>query len=147
MNITIRKAERNDIPAIYDLVKALAIYEKEPNAVTATLDTYYEVYDDDLIDSHVAEIDHQIIGMSLYYMTFSTWKGKMLYLEDLYVQESYRTQGIGQRLLDAFLAEAKYKNCSMVKWQVLDWNTPAIEFYKKNEVTIETEWLNCKKIF
>ena len=85
--------------------------------------------------------------MTLYYMTYSTWKGKMLYLEDFVVKADQRNKGIGQLLFDAFIEVAKAKKCRMVKWQVLDWNEPAIRFYEKNNATIETEWWTAKIIF
>jgi len=85
--------------------------------------------------------------MALYYMTYSTWKGRMLYLEDFVVQEAFRKAGIGQQLFDGFLQEANNKGCKLVKWQVLDWNVPAIKFYEKNKAIIEKEWWNGKILF
>jgi GNAT superfamily N-acetyltransferase len=87
-----------------------------------------------------------IIGMAIYYPTFSTWRGKMLYLEDFYVQPKYRSKGIGQSLFDSILHRARITNCKLMKWQVLDWNKKAIKFYKRNNAEIETEWLNGKLI-
>lgn len=147
MSLNYRKVHREELPLILDLVKGLALYENAPEEVTATVDMYYHAYDENLIDVIIAEEHHEIIGMALYYMTFSTWKGKMLYLEDIYLPEKHRRRGIGQHLLDLFIEEARQRKCTMVKWQVLDWNTPAIEFYKKNDVIIEDEWYNCKIIF
>ena len=95
----------------------------------------------------VAEVDNSIVGMTLYYDTFSTWKGKMLYLEDFVVKESYRSQGIGDLLFDATLVEAKKRKCLLMKWQVLDWNTEAVKFYKRKQAEIETEWWNGKIVF
>jgi ribosomal protein S18 acetylase RimI-like enzyme len=82
--------------------------------------------------------------MALYYMTYSTWKGRMLYLEDFVVSAGFRRYGVGQRLFDAYLRRAKALECRLVKWQVLDWNEPAINFYRKNNAIIETEWWNGK---
>ena len=143
----IRIAKRSDVEAIYHLVVQLAIFEKEPDAVTSTLEDYLTSFDNGLIEALVATEDSQVIGMALYYMTFSTWKGKMLYLEDFYVKEKYRSLGTGQQLFDAFINVAKAKGCSMVKWQVLDWNKAAIKFYKRNGATIEDHWYNGKVIF
>ena len=144
MNIILRKATIKDIPAIYSLVEALAIYEKEPEAVTATVEDYLIDFEAGIFQAHVATKEDKVIGMALYYMTYSTWKGRMLYLEDFVVFESYRRKGIGQLLFDAVLQEGKDRNCRLVKWQVLDWNDPAVRFYEKNKATIEKEWWNCK---
>lgn|SRR6218665_3825037 len=142
----IRKANRNDVPGIYDLVKELAIFEKEPDAVVASLEEYYQNFDAKLIEALVLEVEGEIHGMALYYPTFSTWKGKMLYLEDFIVNEKVRNLGYGQKLFDAFLSEAKSLGCRMVKWQVLDWNDAALRFYKKNDAIIEKNWWNGKII-
>lgn len=143
----IRIAQREDIPAIHGLVRALAIYEKAEPEFTASVEDYYQDYDAGIFEAIVAEVDQEVVGMVLYYMTYSTWKGKMLYLEDFVVKEPYRQHGVGQQLFDGFLAKAKEKGCRLVKWQVLDWNEPAIKFYEKNKATIEKEWWNGKIIF
>jgi len=85
--------------------------------------------------------------MTLYYMTFSTWKGKMLYLEDFVIKKGFRRLGIGQLLFDAFLETAREKGCKLTKWQVLDWNETALKFYEKNNAIIEKDWWNGKIIF
>ncbi|MFZ4542975.1 MAG: GNAT family N-acetyltransferase [Saprospiraceae bacterium] len=142
--LKIRKAERNDIPAIFALVKELAEYEKAPEAVITSEKIYLDDFTNAVFDAHVAELNGEIIGMALYYLAYSTWKGKMLYLEDFVVKSAHRRTGAGQLLFDAFLEEAKNRNCSMVKWQVLDWNEPAIRFYEKNNAIIESDWWNGK---
>ena len=147
MDIQIRFAKRTDIQAIRELVMELAIFEKAPEAVTATDKDYEMAFDSGLIGMLVAEVDNSIVGMTLYYDTFSTWKGKMLYLEDFVVKESYRSQGIGDLLFDATLVEAKKRKCLLMKWQVLDWNTGAVKFYKRKQAEIETEWWNGKIVF
>ncbi len=147
MTCTIRNANINDLKAIYDLVIELAIYENEPNAVTATLQDYEENFNAQVFQSIVAELDGQVIGACVYYITWSTWKGRMIYLEDFIVTEVYRKKGVGQLLFDQLLLEAKKMNATMVKWQVLDWNEPAIRFYEKNKAIIEKEWWNGKIIF
>lgn len=146
-SFTIRKATSNDIPAIYSLVHELAIYEKAPDALKIGIEEYLEAFNEGLIDSHVAEMDEKIIGITVFYMTFSTWRGKCLYLEDFYVQPQYRKYGIGQQLFDAYLLEAKNRGALQTKWQVLDWNEPALNFYKKNNAVIETDWWNGKIYF
>jgi len=143
--VNIRSADLKDLPAIIDLVIELAVFEKEPEAVTATLEQYEEAFKDCVFEGLVAEKHGYIVGMAIYYITWSTWKGKMLYLEDLYVKESHRKLGIGQKLFDAFLNEAVIKKAKLTKWQVLDWNDPAVSFYLKNKATIEKNWWNAKK--
>jgi len=145
--VHIRFAKSEDLKAIRDLVIELAIFEKEPDAVKAQLIDYQVAFEEGLISMLVAETDQKIVGMTLFYDTFSTWRGKMLYLEDFVVNASFRSQGIGQLLYDATIAEAKIRNCTMIKWQVLDWNKGAINFYNRNKATIDKEWWNCKVIF
>ena len=134
MNITIRKSTRLDIPQIYNMVKQLAVYEKEPEAVTATLNDYYLDWDANIFQVLVAEREKVVVGIAIYYMTYSTWKGKMLYLEDFVIDQKFRKLGIGQLLFDAFLKEAKSLDAKLVKWQVLDWNQPAIQFSRQVEI-------------
>jgi GNAT superfamily N-acetyltransferase len=140
----IRQAERRDIPTIFALVQELALYEKAPEAVITSVASYEEDFDNNVFEAIVAEMEGEVIGMALYYMAFSTWKGKMLYLEDFVVKETHRRYGAGQLLFDAFLAKAKEKKCTLTKWQVLDWNEPAVRFYEKNNAIIEREWWNGK---
>lgn len=144
INIRIRKAEISDMPVIFNLVRELAEYEKEPHAVTADITDYNEAFNQQLIEGLIVESDGIAVGMAVYYMTFSTWKGKSLYLEDFYIQPAYRKLGIGQQLFDAFLDEAIKKGVKQVKWQVLDWNELALKFYRKNHAVIETNWWNGK---
>ncbi len=144
MKTVIRNAEFGDLPYIYMLVNELAIYENAKDQVTASLKDYENSFKEKIFEALVAVKDEKVVGMMLYYMTYSTWKGKMLYLEDFVVTEHYRNQGIGQQLFDAFLKVAKDKNARLTKWQVLDWNVPAIKFYEKNLATIEKNWWNVK---
>jgi GNAT superfamily N-acetyltransferase len=145
--VNIHKAVRDDIPAIHQLVVALAEYEREPDAVVSTVDEYYQAFDRQLIKGYVAKVDDQVAGMAIWYETFSTWKGITLYLEDFFVLPEFRGFGIGQQLFDYFLAEAKDLSCRQVKWQVLDWNEPALKFYEKNGAVIEKGWWNGKIYF
>lgn len=145
-NIKIRGTTLADLSAVHALVNELAVFEKSPESHTATVAEYEADFLAKIFESHVA-IDtdtDKIIGMILYHMAYSTWRGKMLYLEDFVVTESYRQFGVGQMLFDTFLQVAREKNCVLTKWQVLDWNTPAINFYKKNKAIIEDEWYNGK---
>ena len=147
MAIEIRKATMNDIDAIYSLVKELAIYENEGDAVTASLSDYKRDFLDQLWDSIVAIDNGQVVGITIFFNTYSTWKGKMFWLEDFVVTSSYRRTGVGQLLWDAIIAEAKATACVMMKWQVLDWNKPALDFYEKNKAVIEKNWWNGKIFF
>lgn len=144
MELIIRKAGAGDIPAIHGLVRELAVYEKAEHEFLASQETYRQDMADGVFQALVAERDGEIVGMALYYMAFSTWKGKMLYLEDFVVRSDTRRSNIGQTLFDALLAEAEALGCKLVKWQVLDWNKPALAFYEKNNAIIEKEWWNGK---
>jgi len=145
--IIIRKGAVSDLKAVLDLVKGLAKYENAEDQVHATLKDYEQSFVDSLISIDVAEANDEIVGCTIYYDTFSTWRGKMLYLEDFFVLEAFRRMGIGKLLFDEFIAESKRRECKMVKWQVLDWNEPAIKFYEKEGATIEKEWWNVKIIY
>ncbi|MCR9099905.1 MAG: GNAT family N-acetyltransferase [bacterium] len=144
MQINIRPGTADDLPAIHNLVLELAEYEKAAHEFTASLEDYRRDFREGVFEVLVAEQGQTIVGMALYYMTYSTWKGKMLYLEDFVVQGAHRRRGIGDALFDAFLETARAKGCRLVKWQVLDWNEPAIRFYRKKAATIEQEWWNGK---
>ena len=146
-NIVLRSANRSDMEAVLGLVRELAVFEKEPEAVKSTIDDYNSAFDSGLIGSIAAFDKEVMVGMTLFYDTFSTWRGKMLYLEDFYVKPNYRGSGIGSKLFDAVIQEAKNRNCTMIKWQVLDWNSSAIDFYEAKGATIEKEWYNGKIIF
>jgi GNAT superfamily N-acetyltransferase len=145
MEIKIRPATEADIPAIHRLVYELAVYEKEPEAVATTPEEYLEDFRKGNFESIVAETeDGQVVGMTLFFQMYSSWKGKMLYLDDFVVNENYRRFGAGQLLFDAFVEEGRRRGCRLVKWQVLDWNEPALNFYRKNDAVIETNWWNGK---
>lgn len=140
--ITLRQAEKHDLSAVLDLVKDLAVFEKEPDAVRAGLEEYHKSYDDGIIRAILAESGEEVVGMVLYYPIFSSWNGRTLYLEDFIVKDSHRNMGIGQMLFDAFVEEAHKQGCRQAKWQVLDWNKEAIRFYERNGASIETNWWN-----
>lgn len=143
--ITIRRAEIKDVGAMHALMFELAVYEKSPESVETTVEEYAEDFGNGLFEGFVAEMEGKVVGMTLFFMAYSSWRGKMLYLDDFVVTESCRRYGIGQMLYDAFLEEARLRGCRLAKWQVLDWNDPAVQFYKKNEAEIETGWWNVKK--
>lgn len=142
MNITIRKAEKADYPEILSMIKELALYEKAPEKVTNSVAQMEE--EAQYFECFLAENEsYEILGMALYFYAYFTWIGKSLYLDDLYVKKEYRGNKIGTELLKKIFEIAKIENCKRVRWQVLDWNTPAIELYKKCGATIDAEWLNC----
>jgi GNAT superfamily N-acetyltransferase len=144
--MAIRRGEKKDLPQALDLVKELAIYEKAPNEVEVTV-TQMEEWGfgaDKLFDFFVAEKNGKIVGMALYYYKYSTWKGKCLFLEDIIVTESERQHGFGKLLFDAVVQVAKKDKVKRMEWQVLEWNEPAIKFYKKTNTVFDNEWVNCK---
>ncbi|WP_219847883.1 GNAT family N-acetyltransferase [Sphingobacterium gobiense] len=142
--VTIRKAKQTDCPAMMALIQELAVYEKAPDAVTVSMEEFVESGFGSLPvwGAFVAERHGEIIGLSLFYIRYSTWKGRRLYLEDLIVTENERGNGIGKKLLDQTITYAKEQNYSGMLWQVLDWNQPAINFYKKYQADFDGEWLN-----
>lgn len=143
--IKIRPGKKEDLPRVLELVKELAIYERAPHEVTNTI----ERLEEDGFGEHpvygffVAESVDEIIGLSLYYWRYSTWKGKRLYLEDIIVTESQRGKGAGKLLFDRTMQKALEENCTGMMWQVLEWNEPAINFYKKYGSKLDGEWVNC----
>ena len=144
MNITIREALKEDCPRLLELINELAVYEKAPEEVTVTLAEFQEAGfgQQPVWKAFVAEAGQVIHGFGLYYVRYSTWKGCRLYLEDLIVTEEMRGKGIGKLLFDTLIKEAVDKNYNGMTWQVLDWNEPAINFYKKYNAHIESGWLN-----
>jgi len=141
---TLRVATVEDCPRLMELVHELALFERAPDEVTVTLDEFIDAGfgAKPVWKAYVAEVDGLIVGFALYYIRYSTWKGCRLYLEDLIVTEAYRGRKIGKLLLDRLVVEAKELGFSGMVWQVLDWNEPAINFYKKYEANLEAGWLN-----
>ena len=146
--MTIRPGTTNDLPQALDLIKELAEYEREPNAVeTAVEDMMRDGFGErPVFEFFVAEEGEIIIGLALYYYSYSTWKGRCLYLEDLIVTQSHRGRGVGRGLFDKVLEKAKEEDVRRVVWQVLDWNTPAIEFYKSLGAAMLPEWVTCRLV-
>ena len=151
MSITVRKAELNDCPHILELIKELALYEKAPDEVTVTLSHFEEsgfgaspVWWGFVANELDEATGHEtVLGFTLYYIRYSTWKGQRMYLEDFVVTEQARGKGIGKLLFDALIVEAKEKGFNGIVWQVLEWNEPAINFYKKYNASFDGEWINC----
>jgi GNAT superfamily N-acetyltransferase len=145
-NIIIRRARKKDCPRLLELVNELARYEKAPEEVCITPEEFTEggFGENPVWWAFVAEVKGVIHGMALYYIRFSTWKGKQLYLEDLYVSEEMRRNKIGALLFEQLIIEAKEKNFKNMTWQVLEWNEPAIQFYKKYHALFDPGWTNCR---
>src|SRR5258706_11328557 len=158
MEINIRRAVREDCPRLLELVQELATYERAPNEVTVTLEHFAEsgfgkdpvwwafvalTPDPSPQVERGAKGSERIAGFALYYIRYSTWKGQAMYLEDILVTNSIRGKGIGKLLFDRLIEEAKEKKFNRIIWQVLDWNEPAINFYKKYNADIDSGWLNC----
>lgn len=142
MKITYRKATENDFSQVLELIKELAVFEKAGEKVTNTVEKMRE--EQNLFECFVAETkSKEIIGIALCFYAYSTWVGNYLFLEDLIVKEQYRGNKIGGQLINKVFQLAQEKNVERVRWQVLDWNTNAIEFYKKINATIDKEWYNC----
>lgn len=144
-DIIIRRAVEEDCPRLLELIHELAVYEKAPNEVTVTLDHFQEsgFGKKPVWWSFVAEIDGRVVAFALYYIRYSTWKGQAMYLEDILVTEKMRGKGIGKLLFDRIIEEAKEKKFNRIIWQVLEWNEPAINFYKKYNADFDPEWVNC----
>jgi len=149
MSITIRTGAENDLPQILELVKELAAFEKSTGEVEVTVAEMlnWGFGKEKLFDFFVLEKEKVIVGMALYYYKYSTWKGKCLFLEDIIVTEKERKNGYGKLLFNEVVKIAKKEKVRRMEWQVLDWNKPAIEFYKKYSSNFDGEWINCKLTF
>jgi len=134
------------VPGVMQLVRELAEYERAPNEVTNTEEAMLNdgFGNEPAFGLFVAEINAEIVGIALHYVRYSTWKGKMLYLEDIVVKEHLRGRGIGARLFEACLTHCVEKNYAGMSWQVLDWNEPALNFYRKYSASLDGEWINGK---
>lgn len=145
MEIVIRRAVKEDCVRIMKLITELAIYEKAPTEVTVTLEHFIEsgFGSKPVWWAFVAEENGVIQGFALYYIRYSTWKGQRMYLEDILVTDVMRGKGIGKLLFDQLIEEAKEKKLHGIIWQVLEWNEPAINFYKKYNANFDAEWVNC----
>ena len=144
MEIKIRRAESKDCPRLLELIHELAVYEKAPQEVTVSLEHFKKsgFGEQPVWWAFVAEDEKGIQGFALYYIRYSTWKGQTLYLEDIIVTAERRGEGIGGKLFEQILAEAKERKLVRVVWQVLEWNEPAINFYKKYNASLDPEWIN-----
>jgi ribosomal protein S18 acetylase RimI-like enzyme len=148
MSFIIRRGDKRDVPGMFRLVKELALFERAPEAV---INTEMMLLEDGFGEHSIYKVfvaeacdTNEIIGMALYYTAYSTWKGKILFLDDLVVTESSRRYGIGRKLMNEVLKAALESKVSQIRWQVLEWNTPAIEFYKSLDAEFDSEWITCK---
>ena len=141
----IRRAIKKDCPCLLELINELAVYEKAPEEVTVTLEHFEEAGfgEKPVWWAFAAEEDGIILGFALYYIRYSTWKGQAMYLEDILVTDIARGKGIGKLLFEELIKEAKEKKLNRIIWQVLEWNVPAINFYKKFNANFDPEWVNC----
>ncbi len=144
MSINVRPAVKEDCPRLLELVRELALYEKAPDEVTVSMEHFVEsgFGEKPVWWAFVAEEGSMIYGFALYYIRYSTWKGQAMYLEDIVVTASARGKGIGKLLFDRLIEEAREKGLKRMVWQVLKWNEPAINFYKKYNADFDGEWFN-----
>jgi GNAT superfamily N-acetyltransferase len=144
----IRSAQSGDEVKIMELIHALADYEKAPNEVINTAaNLHNDLFEKKICHAIVAELKGEIVGFALYYFAYSTWKGQCLYLEDLFVQPRLRQHGIGKQLFAHIVSIAKISKVKRMDWQVLAWNEPALEFYKKQGALLDDEWVNGRLFF
>ena len=144
MKITIRQSQKEDMPKVLEYIQELATYEKAPDEMVNTVEDLEKngFGDNKVFDCLVAEVENIVVGFALYYTGYSTWKGRTLYLEDFLVSEDYRGKGIGKLLFNQVILEAKKRGVKRMDWQIIDWNEPAINFYKKYNATLDGEWIN-----
>jgi len=146
--VEIRAAKPGDEQAIFALICELALYEKAPEQVTNTAaQLAIDLFEDKICEAIVATLDNEIVGFALYYTSYSTWKGRCVYLEDFYVKEDKRQLGIGSMLFDKVVEIAKAKKVKRMDWQVLDWNEQALKFYQKKKAILDGEWVNGRLFF
>ena len=145
MSTIVRKAVKEDCVRLLELIHELAEFEKAPQEVTVSLEHFVDsgFGKQPVWWAFVVEVDGVVEGFALYYIRYSTWKGQRMYLEDLLVTEKMRCRGLGKLLFDRLIEEAKEKKLNGIVWQVLEWNEPAISFYKKYKASFDSEWINC----
>ena len=144
--VKVRPATKDDMEVVHELIRELAIFENAEEQVTNTVEQLKRdgFGESKIFDCLVAEVADLVVGFALYYTSYSTWKGTCLYLEDFLVTEKLRNRGIGKRLFDEVYQIAKERKVSRFEWQVLDWNEEAINFYKKYDANLDSEWINGK---
>lgn len=146
--MNIRAAKVGDESAIHELIVELAVYERAPDEVTNTVEQLrIDLFEDRICDAIVVEEDSKVVGFALFYTSYSTWKGRCLYLEDFYVREENRRNGIGSQLFQKVVEIAKIRGVKRMDWQVLEWNEPGLNFYKKENAILDPEWVNGRLFF
>ncbi len=145
----IREAKSGDEYAIIDLIKELAVYEKEPlsSVKNTPAQLAKDLFNDRICSAYVVQIKDKVVGYAIYYFSYSTWNGVCLYLEDLYVQPEHRDKRIGSTLFDAVVSKAKEMKVRRMDWQIIHWNEPALDFYRHKGATIDGDWLNGRLFF
>ena len=146
-HVIIRTGIREDLPQVHGLVRELARFEKAEDQVITTAEQFArDGFDSErpCFEFFVAEQAGKIVGIAVFYFGYSTWKGKNLYLDDLFITESARRQGIAQRLFDRLVAHARAHDAQEMRWHVLDWNEPAIRLYEQIGASLDPEWITCK---
>ena len=146
MKFSVRKGLKEDMPSVYKLIRELAVYENEPDAVKITVDdlTRDGFNDNPEFEVLVAETENNIVGIALYYRRYSTWEGRSLHLEDLIVNKEYRGKGIGKALYGNVIKRAYEKGINRLEWEVLDWNKSAIDFYRNTGAEMLENWNLCQ---
>jgi len=149
MQVKIRQGNKGDVAATLELIKELALFEKAPEQVITNVQQMIEdgFGQNPFYKLMVAEVNSEVVGIAVYFNKYSTWKGKGIYLDDIVIRENFRGKKIGSQLFEAVVEEARSTGCKQMHWQVLDWNEPAIHFYKKYNAEMDGEWVNCKLHF
>jgi GNAT superfamily N-acetyltransferase len=148
MSIIIRAASQGDEIAIHRLICHLADFERAPLEVTNTVhDLRVHLFEEEVCHAIVCELENKVVGFALYYFSYSTWKGKCLYLEDFYVEPELRGLGYGSLLFDAVVSIAQKKGVKRMDWQVLEWNIGAVKFYESKNAILDGEWINGRLFF
>lgn len=144
--MTIRPGTKEDMPAVLELIRELAAFEREPDAVVVTVDELVKdgFGTDPLFYTFIAEVNNEVIGIALFYYRYSTWKGKTIHLEDLIVKQDKRGTGAGSALYKEVIKFAKQEGVRRVEWVVLNWNTHAIQFYERSGAAIMKDWLTVQ---
>ena len=140
--MNIRRGKAEDMVGVLDLIQELAIFENEPDAVLISADDLVRdgFGENPLFNVFVAEVDSEIVGIALYYYRYSTWKGKTIHLEDLVVKDKMRGTCLGYALYSEIIKHGKKDQVRRIEWNVLDWNTPAIDFYEKSGAKVLRDW-------
>lgn len=144
MEILIRPGKKEDLETVLELIKELAVFEQAPHEVEVSLTELENDFENNVFDFYCAEVNNQVVGMCLYYIKYSTWKGRSIYLDDIIINERFRGKGIGTMLFNKLVQHAKDLKVRKLEWMVLNWNESAIGFYEKFPTVFDNEWILCK---